>query len=365
MSNNSIVIFIPTLMSGGAEKQAVLLTKLLKDDYKVLLVIWNGNLYEQKFLDYIKSNAINTYFLKGNLFFRSLILYRILKIQKVRYLFNYLASNNFYGSIFGKLAGVKHIIGGIRNSEIPRVKFFLQRFLHNYFLDYTIFNNYLGMESLTSQGFARRKSVVIPNCFELFVEPIVRKENEIVKIVSLARFVPQKDYLTALKAINHLKDVIYDGKDIKFKYIIIGYGVLEMEIRGYIKAFQLENKVEIIINPANVMDYLESSDIFLTTSLFEGTSNSVMEAMSYSLPVVTTDAGDNKLLIEHDKNGFVTPLKDYKAIAVYLSKLIHDYDLRIKFGELSYLKLKNEYSTEIFKNRYIEFMKKIEKNRKK
>jgi len=361
MVKEIVFIFIPSLHSGGAEKQAVLLAKYLSKDFQTYLVIWNGALYEQKFLDYIQSNGISTYYIEGNLIKRWITFYKLLKSHKVRYLFNYLASNNFYGSLSGKLAGVKHIIGGIRNSEIPRVKFFLQRFLHNNILDYTIFNNYSGMESLTSQGFARRKSVVIPNCFELFIEPLVRKENKLVTIVSLARFVAQKDYLTALKAIQYLKEIIYVGKALNFKYLIIGYGVLEMEIRDYISTLRLENEVEIIINPANDMDSLKSSDIFLTTSLFEGTSNSVMEAMSYSLPIVSTDAGDNKLLIEHNRNGFITPLKDFKAIAGSLSKLIADYELRINFGKFSYSKLKNEYSSEIFKNRYLNFMKKIEK----
>lgn len=360
MIKESVFIFIPSLHSGGAEKQAVLLAKYLSEDFQTYLVIWNGALYEQKFLDYIQSNAIETYYLEGNLIKRSRKFYKLLKLHKVKYLFCYLASNNFYGSIFGKFAGVKFIIGGIRNSEIPKVKFFLQRFLHNKLLDYTIFNNYSGMESLTKKGFARRKSVVIPNCFELFVEPIIRKNNNIVKIVSLARFVAQKDYLTALKAIQYLKESIYLGKDLNFKYLIIGYGVLETEIRDCISAFQLENDVEIIINPSNTMDYLKSSDIFLTTSLFEGTSNSVMEAMSYSLPIVSTDAGDNKLLIEHNKNGFIIPLKDYKAIAIALSKLINFFELRIKFGEFGYFKLKNEYSSEIFKNRYINFMQSLD-----
>ena len=54
----NICVFIESLLSGGAEKQAVLLTKALKADYNVWLIIWKGHLFEQKFIDYIEKNNL-------------------------------------------------------------------------------------------------------------------------------------------------------------------------------------------------------------------------------------------------------------------------------------------------------------------
>jgi glycosyltransferase involved in cell wall biosynthesis len=357
----NICVFIESLLSGGAEKQAVLLTKALNSDNNVWLVIWKGHLFEQKFIDLIKENNLKTVFFKGNLLIRFIKLVIFLKKKKIKLIFAFLASNNFYGSIAGKLTGVNFIIGGIRNAEIPHFKFIIQRFLHNYLLDYTIFNNYSGKDNLINKGFKSNSCYVIPNCFELNTLLLKRIQPDIVKIVSLARFVEQKDYPTALKAIEYLKKELNKDKNFLFKYQIIGYGVLENEIRAKIKELKLEDSIEIIINPPNISDFLKGADIFLTTSLFEGTSNSIMEAMSYSLPVVATDAGDNIQLIENNMSGSICEIGNYRQIAVCLFELITDHSKRVNYGERAYFKLKNEFSMEKFKERYNEFIEKIEK----
>ena len=357
----NICVFIESLLSGGAEKQAVLLTKSLQSDYNVWLVIWKGHLFEQKFINYIENNNSKAIFLNGNLFVRFIKLIIFLKKNNINIIFAFLASNNLYGSIAGKLCRVEYIIGGIRNAEIPHLKFIIQRFIHNHILDYTIFNNSSGKENLIKKGFKSNNSYVIPNCFELNTELLKREITNKVKIISLARFVPQKDYTTALKAIEYLKKDLIKDKPILFKYQIIGYGALEDEIRSKITELQLEEWIEIILNPPNIPDFLEEADIFLSTSLFEGTSNSIMEAMSYSLPIVATDAGDNKQLIENNKSGFICEIGNYKQIAECIFELIIDHSKRIFFGERGYDKLKNEFSMEKFKEKYCDFIKKIEK----
>ena len=83
--------------------------------------------------------------------------------------------------------------------------------------------------------------------------------------------------------------------------------------------------------------------------------------MSYSLPIVATDVGDNHRLIENDINGYLTKVKDYKAIANRLFDLISTYDKRVNFGRNSYLKLKANYSFNSFQNKYIRLIEELEK----
>jgi glycosyltransferase involved in cell wall biosynthesis len=358
MFETTIVVFIPTLESGGAEKQAVLLTKALQSEFNSILVVWKGNLVAPKFMSYIDDNEIQTIFLKGNLILRFYNLYLLLKTAKVRFIFNFLASNNFFGTLAGKLAGVSTIMGGIRNADIPRLKLMLQRCLHNHFLDFTIFNNYVGKENLIKKGFEKGKCIVIPNCFELSSEPIVRDNKDLVTIISLARFVPQKDFHTALMAIHYLVNKI-NIKSIDIKYCIVGYGEQEKIIQAWITELGLEKHVKIFINPKNALDILKESDIFLSSSLFEGTSNSIMEAMSFSLPIVATDAGDNKYLVENNKNGFISPIKNYEQLAKNLAKLVENYELRNELGLYGYHKVKNDYSMAAFRNQYLTLIEKV------
>lgn len=85
---------------------------------------------------------------------------------------------------------------------------------------------------------------------------------------------------------------------IMFKFIIVGYGELESQVRQWVNAYKVGSFTEILINPNNIPQLEYDADIYLSTSLFEGTSNSIMEGMNANLPVVCTDVGDNYCLVK-------------------------------------------------------------------
>ena len=88
-------------------------------------------------------------------------------------------------------------------------------------------------------------------------------------------------------------------------------------------------------------------------------SNSVMEAMSYSLPIVATNAGDMKCLVKDNFNGFICPFKNPRAISEKVVELITDFDLRNKMGANSYLTLKKGFNLQQFSGNYITFLNSI------
>jgi len=82
--------------------------------------------------------------------------------------------------------------------------------------------------------------------------------------------------------------------------------------------------------------YFSLSDVYVSTSLSDGgLSASTAEAMSCKLPVVVTDFGDNGKWVTNDKNGFLIPLKDYKALASRIIRLLKNKRLRRQMGELN------------------------------
>ncbi len=83
----------------------------------------------------------------------------------------------------GKLAGVPHIIGGVRNTKIVRRKFYLLRFVQNHLQDQVIFNSSRAMEIFCSKGYRREKSLVIENAFAEQLNFFERPETEPVKIL--------------------------------------------------------------------------------------------------------------------------------------------------------------------------------------
>ena len=65
--------------------------------------------------------------------------------------------------------------------------------------------------------------------------------------------------------------------------------MLEAQIREWVELYGIKDRTDIHIKPNNVSELERNADIYISTSLFEGTSNSIMEALNWSLPVVATN----------------------------------------------------------------------------
>lgn len=351
MSKN-IAILIPTINAGGAEKQASLLASLLSKNYKVCMILYSGEAKTNETnVKRLKEANINVIKLVGNVFTKIKDLKSALKVNNIDCLFNYLTKPNFVGAIAAKKAGVKCIYNGIRNSRIDWWKLILERIAHNHYATATIYNCYSGEEYFSGKGLNKEKAIVIPNCFPNIAEPIVREDKEIKHIVTVGRFVPQKDYKTIIRTIAELKELRKD-----FVMDIIGYGSEEQNIRSWIKEYGVEEYIKIYIRPNNVQDIVRDADIYLSTSLFEGTSNSIMEALNWSLPVVATDVGDNSHLVIDGVNGTLHTIGDAKGMAISIANLLENNELRKKYGSASNKNLRENYSMEIFEERYLKLI---------
>ena len=177
----------------------------------------------------------------------------------------------------------------------------------------------------------------------------VRKQKNFITVLSVGRFHKAKDYETAIKAVSKIK---YKN----FKYQIIGYGSLEKDIRNWIIEYSAQDCIELIINPDNINEYYRKADIYLQTSIFEGLSNTVLEAMSFSLPLVLTDVGDNDRLVVDGENGFLCDPGSVDAITKNLEVLFNSVKKRVDFGSRSYHLLKDNDSEEIFKKSYLKLI---------
>lgn len=345
----NIAILIPTINAGGAEKQASLLASRLATKYNVCVILYSG---EAKVnianIQRLEEANIKIHKLIGGTFAKIQELKSLLKGNNIEILFNYLTKPNFIGSIAAKKAGVAHIYNGIRNSRIDWWKLILERFAHNHYATATIYNCYSGEEYFSSKGLKKEKAIVIPNCFPNISEPIVREDKEVKHIVTVGRFVPQKDYKTIIVTIAELVKLRQD-----FVMDIIGYGEEEQNIRGWIKEYGVGEYINIHIRPDNVQDIVRDADIYLSTSLFEGTSNSIMEALNWSMPVVATNVGDNNHLVISGVNGTLHPIGDAKGMAESIANLLNNYELRKDYGLASNKNLRENYSMDIFEKRYL------------
>lgn len=347
----SIAIFVKNLTSGGAEKQSVLLAKALVNDYDVHYIIFNDNKIHGKYLNMLREeNRIKIVSFKGNHILRYSNFVRYLKSNNIKAIFSYLTAANAYACMAGIQTGTK-IYTGLRNSKLPFIKCLTDKFLTNFLSEQAVCNCFSGKKNFVNKGFKASKISVIPNCFEN-ISPYQKKTNATnIHIITVGRFVPQKDYETAIKCIADIRT-----KKSNITFDIVGYGEQEKNIRTWLKQYKIEDITNIFINPNNISELLQQADIYLSTSLFEGTSNSIMEGMNANLPIVATDVGDNAILVKSGFNGFISHVKDYKSLSKALNQLITDYKLREEMGKHSKSLLQSEYSMEQFRKRYISLL---------
>jgi len=77
----------------------------------------------------------------------------------------------------------------------------------------------------------------------------------------------------------------------------------------------------------------QNLDIYVSTSRSEGSPNTILESLSFGLPVVATNVGGVSELVEHGENGFLVPSGDLDGLVQYCKILIDDSVLRTKIGQ--------------------------------
>ena len=80
-----------------------------------------------------------------------------------------------------------------------------------------------------------------------------------------------------------------------------------------IKRYKLEKKVRVYSIANNTNKFLQKADIGVLCSKEEGFSNSILEYMAPSLPVIATDVGGNTGAVKNNHNGFIIPLNCKKT----------------------------------------------------
>jgi colanic acid/amylovoran biosynthesis glycosyltransferase len=122
---------------------------------------------------------------------------------------------------------------------------------------------------------------------------------------------------------------------LRIRYDIVGDGPERQRLSYTIRDLNLEAHVHLHgkLTPDEVKRQLQAAHVFLLSSLSEGVSNAVLEAMACGLPIVTTDCGGMREAVTDDQEGFVVPTRDPEAMAAALAKLCADPALQVRMGQ--------------------------------
>lgn len=106
--------------------------------------------------------------------------------------------------------------------------------------------------------------------------------------------------------------------------IIVGAGPLEPGLKEKHAALGLEGKVFFAGLQTNVQPYYEAMDVFMMSSSFEGLPVALLEAMSMSCAIVSTDAGGIKEVLRLNEDGFVVSVDDWNSLSKSILALAAD-----------------------------------------
>jgi glycosyltransferase involved in cell wall biosynthesis len=170
-----------------------------------------------------------------------------------------------------------------------------------------------------------------------------KKENNILKIVLVARMLKDKGVIEFIEAANILKNKYQ--KQIKF--ILVG-GIDHSNpakiSKEYLNNMCDNNYLVWLGFQKNIKMIYENADIVCLPSYREGLPKSIVEAMAMSCPIITTDVPGCRECVEDNSNGFLVPVRDSLILSKKIEKLILDKNLRIKMGNMSRTKMENEMS---------------------
>lgn len=138
---------------------------------------------------------------------------------------------------------------------------------------------------------------------------------------TIARLDPIKNHRMMLEA---FKLVLDTGANVKL--IIVGDGDERGNIENTIRKLALEQHVILTGYEPAPQAFLVLMDIYLLSSLSEGTSMTLLEAMSIGKPCVVTDAGGNPEIIQDQINGLVSENNNAQAFAKSIITLINTPD---------------------------------------
>jgi glycosyltransferase involved in cell wall biosynthesis len=178
-------------------------------------------------------------------------------------------------------------------------------------------------------------------------EELCVKQNYHV-VISTRNLQPAYDVGTLIKAIPH---IINECPNTYF--LIVGDGTLRRQLEELAYRLGVAENVRFVGSVSNreMPKFLGVSDIFVSTSLSDTRSISLLEAMANGLPVVVTDLDGNKECVKEGVNGFLFSKGDFKALAEKIVYLLRDEDTRRRFGAISrrYVEKEGSYEKEMRK----------------
>lgn len=297
----------------------------------------------------------------------------IYRVEKPYLVHHFTIKPMLYGSIAGWVTRIPYIVNtptGVTFifSESPKARLLrifvkpLFRWVMGRTRLYVIFFNEEDQEVFLKQGIlCPSQCVIIPGSgvnTTLF-HPKGRQgsEEEPPKVLMAGRLLWDKGVREYVEAAKMLK-----ARGIKARFLLAGEpdpGNPECIPFDYLSYWHQEGIIEFLGHCEDMPQLLQSVDIAVLPSYREGLSKFLLEAGATGLPVVATDIGGCRKIIQNEVNGLLVPVKDVSALAEALRRLLEDPALRQRLGDNNLRIVRDKFSEEVILIRYKDFYRSL------
>lgn len=332
-----IVLCIPNLLTGGAEKFVVDLAENIDvASYDVCVAI-TRNGCNSDFKCRLQTNGI-----------------RVVDLSAKNYLQMTRKQLRFFKQekpdvVHANIGAVLHIMLATKLARIPNRIFTLHneaKLLHGgslfkkvlYRLAFGFFGfvpiaicDFVKKTLMLDFGYSSDKVPVVRNGVNTINFPLKEKQcNEMIELVTTGTVYWIKNQMAIVQATEKLS-----LRHPNIHLTILGDGEDFERVREYVASHSLDKFISMPGRCNNVAEYLQHSDIYVSASLTEGLPLSILEAMSTGLPIVATDAGGTVDIVKNNVNGIIIPKDSGEALIDALEKMIVEREFREKCGDAS------------------------------
>lgn len=175
----------------------------------------------------------------------------------------------------------------------------------------------------------QNKTVVIPNPIMPNL-PNRFEGNRKKEIVTFCRVEKQKNLTMLVDAFKLISEEYPD-----YKLIIYGDGSEKANLANYINSKGLKQQVKLQGFIQNIHNEILDSAMFVSSSDYEGISNSMLEAMAIGLPTICTDCpcGGARMMIKNEENGILVPVGDTMLLYKAMKKVIENPEFAEKVSK--------------------------------
>jgi glycosyltransferase involved in cell wall biosynthesis len=276
---------------------------------------------------------------------------RWLRSERIDIVHAFMFLPNFYSRLAGRLAGTPVIVSSLRSSSVRvegAARFALD--VATCFLCHAmVANSQAGADLYRRYGGLRSRLAVIPNGLPppavLPAEELARNatawglERFSPRIGMVAAFEDRKDQGLLVRALPSLLE-----RHPRLGVVFAGDGATRPDVEALVDELRLGQHVVFLGRTRSALVY-PLLDIYVQASrVGEGMSNSIIEAMLHGLPVVATDVGGNRELVDEGSSGRIVAAADATQLANALGQLLDDESLRVRMGAAGRARAQQRFS---------------------